>query len=131
MMNAHFPSGSGFGPVSHYAQLYKYNKLCRYDYGPSENLLIYGQSEPPEYDFNKIEYGQYYLYYSEDDILADRRDVENFRDILQKLDCVQKCFYIRKCDSRFNHMDYTRSMHGFELVYDHTMGIMNSTYSLK
>jgi hypothetical protein len=51
---AHFPSGSSVKQASHFAQQAASKRFQRYDYGPLENLVVYGQKEPPAIDLRKV-----------------------------------------------------------------------------
>ena len=52
----HLPAGTSTETFVHYAQLYvKGNDAFdRYDWGPEENVIRYGQAEPPAMDFSLI-----------------------------------------------------------------------------
>jgi len=50
----HSPAGSSAGCIIHYAQGVNSGKFRKYNYGKAENLIVYGQEEPPEYDVSKI-----------------------------------------------------------------------------
>ena len=47
---AHSPSGAGWRQITHYDQTYQAKRFQRYDFGKKENLVRYGQEQPPEYD---------------------------------------------------------------------------------
>ncbi|PIO74355.1 hydrolase, alpha/beta domain protein [Teladorsagia circumcincta] len=63
--------------VMHWLQMVKKGTVAMYDYGTRENKKKYGQSEPPEYDFTKIQ-NPIYVYSGDEDWLADPEDVSGY-----------------------------------------------------
>jgi pimeloyl-ACP methyl ester carboxylesterase len=53
---SNIPAGSSYLNVVHYGQLidYKVDTFCRFDHGQKENMVKYGQINPPEYDMSLI-----------------------------------------------------------------------------
>ncbi len=50
----HFPSGTSTKDLNHCAQYLNKGEFRMYDYGQTENLLVYGQTVPPLYNLSKI-----------------------------------------------------------------------------
>lgn len=48
------PAGASTRQFIHYAQEITSGRFCRYDFGASENLQVYGGEVPPAYDINRI-----------------------------------------------------------------------------
>lgn len=52
---SYFPSGTSLKTVEHFSQLITSGGMFRmFDYGPQENLKLYNQADPPEYDVANI-----------------------------------------------------------------------------
>lgn len=50
IFEGHFPHGTNFRSIIHYAQLHLAQKFRYFDYGIEENQKRYGNDEPPEID---------------------------------------------------------------------------------
>lgn len=48
------PAGASTRQFIHYAQEISSGRFCRYDYGVTENVQVYGTEVPPVYDVNQI-----------------------------------------------------------------------------
>ncbi|PSN34873.1 Lipase 3 [Blattella germanica] len=94
-------------------------KFRQYDHGAIKNWLEYGQSEPPEYNLNKIT-APVALFYSDNDWLAAETDVDQ---LLNKLGNPLGKF--RVPFDKFNHLDYMWAIHGPELVYNDIIELMS------
>lgn len=72
---AHETGGTSVLNMKHWQQMFNYEeyKVQRFDYG-DQNMEIYGQDSPPEFDFTKIP-GPIALFYGTNDRLADLEDV--------------------------------------------------------
>lgn len=71
---AHFPEGSGWRNLIHYAQIIKSQKFQRFDFGEEENMKKYDQATPPEYDLSNIKV-QFAIGHGDLDTLADPKSV--------------------------------------------------------
>ena len=49
-----WPAGASTKMIAHYAKNVRSGKFSKFDYGPSENLEVYGQDEPPEYMLERV-----------------------------------------------------------------------------
>ncbi|CAJ0589674.1 unnamed protein product [Cylicocyclus nassatus] len=74
---SHTPAGTSSLNVMHWLQMVKKGTVSMYDYGTRENKKKYGQANPPEYDFTKIQ-NQIYLYWGDSDWLADPQDISAY-----------------------------------------------------
>ncbi|KIH45931.1 hypothetical protein ANCDUO_24019 [Ancylostoma duodenale] len=74
---SHTPAGTSSMNVMHWVQMVKKGTVAMYDYGTRENKKKYGQANPPEYDFTKIQ-KPIYLYCGDDDWLADPQDISGY-----------------------------------------------------
>ncbi|KAH7938753.1 gastric triacylglycerol lipase [Rhipicephalus sanguineus] len=50
----HVPAGTSLKNIVHYSQLVKSKKATKFDYGPLDNKIYYGQEEPPEYQISNV-----------------------------------------------------------------------------
>lgn len=53
-MLGHMPAGAPVRSLVHYAQGVESGKFRRFDFGRKQNIEVYGQPQPPEYDFSKM-----------------------------------------------------------------------------
>ncbi|RCN37564.1 hydrolase, alpha/beta domain protein, partial [Ancylostoma caninum] len=74
---SHTPAGTSSMNIMHWVQMVKKGTVAMYDYGTRENKKKYGQANPPEYDFTKIQKPTY-LYCGDDDWLADPQDISGY-----------------------------------------------------
>lgn len=70
----HFPFGTSFKNIAHFAQAMGADSFQRYDYGLAGNLAAYGQATPPQYNMSGLAVPTA-LFVAADDLLADREDV--------------------------------------------------------
>lgn len=82
-----------------------------YDYG-HRNEKLYGQRLPPVYDLSKITNKRIVLMTSNNDKLADPKDVDLLR---QKLQVKPVIDYVVP-DNKFNHMDFLIALNASSLV---------------
>ncbi|KHJ75901.1 hypothetical protein OESDEN_24481 [Oesophagostomum dentatum] len=73
----HTPAGTSSMNIMHWLQMVKRGTVAMYDYGTKENKKKYGQANPPEYDFTKIQ-NPIYLYWGDSDWLADPTDISGY-----------------------------------------------------
>ncbi|KAG8230455.1 hypothetical protein J437_LFUL009944 [Ladona fulva] len=116
----HVPAGASSKTVIHYGQEINSAKFQQYDYGKDENLNIYGQETPPDYDLSLVT-APVYLHYAENDYLSA---VEDVNDLASKLPNLQEKIDIP--DDKFNHLDFLWAIDVKTLVYDKIMSVMES-----
>eukprot|EP01017_Pseudomicrothorax_dubius_P048725 TRINITY_DN892_c0_g1_i1.p1 TRINITY_DN892_c0_g1~~TRINITY_DN892_c0_g1_i1.p1 ORF type:complete len:414 (+),score=86.80 TRINITY_DN892_c0_g1_i1:66-1307(+) len=77
VFKAHQPAGTSRQCLMHYSQLINdpNGTFKKYDFGEQENLLQYGQANPPVYDLSKIT-EKVYLVAGTVDRIADIQDIE-------------------------------------------------------
>lgn len=65
-----FGSETSLKLLSHHYQINFSGKFRMYDYGKLNNLNIYGNSTPPEYDLNKINIPIFIIYGLNDSLIS-------------------------------------------------------------
>ncbi|RWS03645.1 hypothetical protein B4U79_08519 [Dinothrombium tinctorium] len=80
---AHEPAGSSAWNVVHFGQEMLSKEFRKFDFGEKENLKKYGSKYPPVYNLTKIKSRNIALLYSENDWLADPKDVQFIREQLR------------------------------------------------
>ncbi|XP_046394636.1 lipase 3-like [Ischnura elegans] len=114
----HVPAGTSTKTIIHYAQEVNSGRFSRFDYGKVENLRIYGQEVPPDYNLSLVT-APIYLHYAENDWLAN---VEDVMDLSNKLpNVVEK---LEVSDHDFNHLDFLWAIDVKELVYNNITMLM-------
>ncbi|XP_071642183.1 uncharacterized protein [Temnothorax longispinosus] len=123
----HVPVDTATMQLVHYAQLIKSGRLIspgkfrQYDHGIFGDEDLYGTSTPPSYDLSKIKV-PIYLYYSENDWLANVKDVEKLYSELGN-----PAGKILIADKKFNHVDYVWAKDVKTLVYDQIISQMKKS----
>ncbi|CAG2104946.1 unnamed protein product [Medioppia subpectinata] len=79
----HTPSGTSSWNIAHFAQLVKSKTFSKFDFGRTDNQIIYGQKTPPEYRLEAITSTKIALIYSANDWLADIDDVIQLKQQLK------------------------------------------------
>ncbi|XP_063239096.1 lipase 3-like [Bacillus rossius redtenbacheri] len=111
VITGHVPAGSSIHQFLHYAQEVHSGRFRQFDRGVVGNLLAYGSVEPPDYDLSKVT-APVYLYWGENDWLADAEDV---RELESKLPCVRASTRVpHPC---FNHQDFMWAVDVEALLY--------------
>ncbi|KAL0110387.1 hypothetical protein PUN28_013790 [Cardiocondyla obscurior] len=120
----HVPASTAVKQMIHYGQLIKSGtfllpgKFKHYDLGIISNKDAYGAFNPPTYDVSKIK-APVHLYYSENDWLANVKDVEK---LYGELGNPSGKTLIE--DKKFNHVDYMWARDVKTLVYDQIINQM-------
>ncbi|XP_039305526.1 lipase 3 [Solenopsis invicta] len=108
----------------HYAQLINSGKMItagrfqQYDYG-LRNKEVHGSLTPPEYKLNKIT-APMHVYYSENDWLANIKDVEKLTSEVSNL--ASKTLI---ADKKFNHLDFVWAKNVKKYLYDPMLNQMD------
>lgn len=109
IINGHVPTTSSSLQIMHYIQLYSSGRFCRFDFGPDENLLRYGQESPPDYELANVTV-PIVFFYSSNDWLSDVVDISLLYSALPN---VYNTYYLEN----FNHFDYMYANVAKDLVY--------------
>ncbi|XP_064488561.1 gastric triacylglycerol lipase-like [Ornithodoros turicata] len=107
----HIPAGTSVKYLVHFAQLIKQKAFQKFDYGPEKNKLKYGQARPPRYDVSKVA-APVALYWSQNDLFADPKDVSLLRSKLPNV-----VLYYRVPDKQFTHLDFAYGIHANRNLY--------------
>jgi len=108
----HSPAGTSVQNMIHYAQAYKSGKFMKYDYGKKENMDIYHQETPPEYDLTKFNV-ETVLYSGGNDWLADPSDVDRLVKMLPARNVLKHDVL-----EKWMHLDFIWGMDATSLVYE-------------
>jgi len=116
----HTPAGASTKQLLHYGQEVSSGHFRQYDYGMLDNLFVYGQFTPPDYDLRKVT-APVALHYSENDWLAAIVDVDQ---LASKLPNLLGKFLVPL--PAFNHLDYLWAIDADTLVYNNVISQINS-----
>ncbi|GMT10472.1 hypothetical protein PFISCL1PPCAC_1769, partial [Pristionchus fissidentatus] len=117
---AHTPAGTSTQNIQHWAQMVKSGTVSKFDYGSSKkNQQHYGQSKPPSYDFTKIK-NDMYLYWSDDDWLADPEDVKGY--LLTSLN--PNHIKLNNHLDGYNHLDFIWGLNAAAQIYTPIIDIL-------
>lgn len=75
-MSKYYPSGTSIRTLLHFYQMYTSGTYKQFDHGREDNLKIYNQEEPPDYDISKISV-PISLHYGDGDTFVDRKVSSN------------------------------------------------------
>ncbi|XP_043522896.1 lipase 3-like [Frieseomelitta varia] len=114
----HFPAGSSAKQIIHYGQNVLSSSFRKFDYGPTKNLKIYGSTQPPKYDLEKIK-TPIAIFYSENDFLTDPTDITKLTDRLPNVTEIRKIEYLK-----FNHVDYMWGRDARMLLYNAVLTVL-------
>jgi len=99
-------------------QIYTSQKLAKFDYGKSQNLKIYGNDSPPEYNLEK--FGAYeipsFLTRSDSDPFSALEDIDlwlKYADYENKKDTIEVLNL-----KNYNHLDYLWSKDSLKDIYE-------------
>ncbi|KAK8382849.1 hypothetical protein O3P69_011420 [Scylla paramamosain] len=97
---SHNPAGSSTQTLFHFAQGYTSGRFQKFDFGLRENLVNYGQEQPPEYDISRIKV-PITLFWADNDWLTGQEDINNLREKLPNLQAIHKV-----SNPIFSHLDF-------------------------
>ncbi|XP_057375194.1 gastric triacylglycerol lipase-like [Daphnia carinata] len=113
VIDGHNPAGTSVRTAAHFAQNFNAGQTFqRYDFGPSENLLRYGQQTPPAYELSKVT-SAVYIFWGESDKAVAPADVAW---LASKLGNLKSSTRIE--DPEWNHVNFLFSTDAKRLVYD-------------
>ncbi|XP_033217072.1 lipase 3-like isoform X2 [Belonocnema kinseyi] len=112
----HVPAGSSIKQFFHFAQEFKSGRFCQFDYiMPFLNEQKYGQSKPPDYNLQNVKV-PIAIFYADNDLLADYRDIEKLAAILPSVQ-----LYYKIPNENFNHIDFMFAIDSPKLIYEPTI----------
>lgn len=94
------PAGTSAKCILHFCQMK--NRFQQYDYGEENNMKLYAQKLPPEYNISNIKVPTYLLYGGDDPLLPSEDMLSFLKDHTQTFK--QITFY-----NNFNHFDFVWS----------------------
>nr|CAD2209510.1 unnamed protein product [Meloidogyne enterolobii] len=113
--STHAPAGTSTRNIAHWAQMHHSGLMQKFNYGSKRaNQKHYGQNTPPLYNLTNIANIPIYLYYSEADWLATKKDVEE--TILQQIP--QENIKLAKELPNFNHLDFIWGQDAAKEIYE-------------
>ncbi|VVC43280.1 Alpha/beta hydrolase fold-1,Lipase, eukaryotic,Alpha/Beta hydrolase fold [Cinara cedri] len=110
-------AGVSLNSVDHLLQMIRKNKFQRYDLGYENNMIKYGQPEPPEYDLRKVT-SPVVLFYSKNDRVVD---VNTIYKLISVLPNIYQTINIPH--KTFGHIDYAFNSNAKKLVFDSVINI--------
>ncbi|VDM19956.1 unnamed protein product, partial [Wuchereria bancrofti] len=110
---SHLPAGTSMANVLHWAQMVNSHKTQMYDYGSeNKNMKHYNMKTPPLYNLSLVN-APVYLYWSEKDWLADKRDIQD--SLVAK---IPSKYLIQNNELQdFNHFDFIWGIHAADKIY--------------
>jgi pimeloyl-ACP methyl ester carboxylesterase len=95
---SHLPAGTSVRNLLHYTQAVNSDKFMRYDFGQSENVVRYGQANPPEYSVSNLSLPVALLSGGHDTLSAPE-DVQRLAPLFPNLRFTKSIDY-------YNHLDF-------------------------
>uniref|UniRef100_A0A0R3RJ31 Lipase n=1 Tax=Elaeophora elaphi TaxID=1147741 RepID=A0A0R3RJ31_9BILA len=119
---SHLPAGTSMANVLHWAQMVNSQKTQMYDYGSeSKNIEHYNEKTPPLYNLSLVN-APVYLYWSEQDWLADKCDIQD--GLINK---IPKKYLMQNNElENFNHFDFIWGTHAADQIYKPIIGIIKN-----
>lgn len=117
----HTPAGTSTKTVVHYAQeIHEKGNFQYFDYGTKENMVRYGQENPPNYQLQNIS-TPIALFYAQNDWLAGPEDVSLLFDKLHR----STIGMFKVPFDSFNHVDFIWGKDAPALVYSKMLEVMS------
>uniref|UniRef100_A0A7N1A1T3 AB hydrolase-1 domain-containing protein n=1 Tax=Kalanchoe fedtschenkoi TaxID=63787 RepID=A0A7N1A1T3_KALFE len=114
------PHPSSSKNMNHLFQMIRKGTFAKYDYGRFKNLKLYGQSNPPAFDLNRIPDSlPLWTGYGGSDGLADLQDVKR---TLRELPMEPERLFIQD----YGHLDFVLSTRAKEEVFDKMIAFFRS-----
>lgn len=113
----HFPAGASAKQIIHYGQLILSGSFRKFDYGAKDNLRIYGSTQPPKYDLEKVK-TPVVIFYSDNDYLTDVSDVMKLTARLPNVETTRVTY------SKFNHVDYLWGKDARRILYKQVLAAL-------
>ncbi|XP_064094356.1 gastric triacylglycerol lipase-like [Macrobrachium nipponense] len=116
---AHTPAGTSFRTVTHLLQLVRDRRFQAFDYGPTDNIKVYGTTKPPRLDLAAVTV-PVGAFWSDNDWIADPRDVQQ---TVRELGNVVLNHRVQH--NNFNHLDFLWAENAADLVYRHILDLLD------
>ena len=119
------PGGTSKKNMLHWIQIKKNKNYAKFDYGSKEeNLKIYGQEFPPEYDVNNLKKWNIksLMFLADKDPFSNPNDVYDFVDKIENKDKCVKLEFIEN----YNHVDFLWAENAKEFVYPKILEFLNN-----
>ncbi|VDM49514.1 unnamed protein product [Toxocara canis] len=109
----HLPAGTSTANLLHWAQMVNSQRIQKFDFGSTKaNMRHYGTPTPPMFNLTLIK-APIYLYWSEADWLADKRDIQD-----GLLAVIPKEYIIENNElENFNHFDFIWGINAARQIY--------------
>lgn len=108
---AGFPAGTSVHNIARYGQNIRSKRFQKFDYGPKQNLVLYGNETAPTYDLSTVTVPTVLIYAKHDRLV----DASNIRWLQKTLPNVVEVFEVP--DPMWSHMDFTMSRNVPKYVY--------------
>lgn len=116
---AHLPFYTSLKVLRHFGQLIKFKRFGMYDYGPQENLQVYGSRVSPSYPIEAIRSKSLVLISTRSDALSPPADVDRFKTRLRVP--IYRDIFINE---DFNHFDLITDKRAGPLVFEPILEIL-------
>ncbi|XP_028164851.1 lipase 1-like [Ostrinia furnacalis] len=121
VISGHFPNTASTKNGDHLVQIALKKRFSKYDYGEEGNVLLYGTSEPPNYDLKNVRM-PVALISARNDKLSALKDVAILRDALPNV------VYDHVMERRkYNHIDYVWGKNAPQQLYPMVFKLLNTT----
>ncbi|XP_072140816.1 gastric triacylglycerol lipase-like [Dermacentor andersoni] len=117
---AHYPIGTSYQNLRHFAQVHRSKRFAMYDYGMIQNLQEYGQMVPPDYPVEQIRV-PVALFSSEGDTVADPDDVAALAEALDPT----LLFHHIVPPKDFRHMDFVLGHRCTDILHEKMLGTID------
>jgi len=107
------PAGCSVKQYIHFGQEVFSGGFHKYDHGVEENLALYGQETPPNYNISQIT-APVAIYYGKNDYLTAYEDIAHLIEVLPNLVVNHEIEY-----ELFNHIDFLWATDVVEMLYRH------------
>ncbi|XP_011695877.1 PREDICTED: lipase 3-like [Wasmannia auropunctata] len=114
----HSPAGASVKQLIHFSQLILSGSFRKYDYGTKANLILYGSTQPPKYTLERVKV-PVAIFYSENDFITHRTDVQKLADNLPNVIQTEKIAY-----EKFNHIDYLWGRDARTILYNSIVTVL-------
>ncbi|KAL0116201.1 hypothetical protein PUN28_011209 [Cardiocondyla obscurior] len=114
----HSPAGASVKQLFHFSQLITSGSFRKFDYGTKTNLALYGSAQPPKYTLERVKI-PVAIFYSENDFITHRTDVQKLVDNLPNVIHTEKIAY-----EKFNHIDYLWGRDAKTILYNSIAAVL-------